>query len=64
MDDNRISEDEIAELMSREELVKARLHNTPIPLCRDDNRVRHHYENMLKRRLNFPSDLLSDYGKN
>lgn len=63
VDDNRIQVEGHADQTLRGELVKARLHNTPIPLCRDDNRIRHHYETMLKKRLNFPHDILADYGK-
>uniref|UniRef100_A0AC34QKW1 Peptidase metallopeptidase domain-containing protein n=1 Tax=Panagrolaimus sp. JU765 TaxID=591449 RepID=A0AC34QKW1_9BILA len=63
LDDNRIQIDGNTDQNLRGELVKARLHNTPIPLCRDDNRIRHHYETMLKKRLNFPHDILTDYGE-
>jgi hypothetical protein len=43
-------------------LIKAKLRNTAIPLCREDNKVRQHFETMLEKRLNFPRDIVSDYG--
>lgn len=63
MEDNRISFDNDVDQPSRESLLKAKLRNVAIPLCRDDNKVRQHFEMMLQKRLNFPRDIVGDYGR-
>uniref|UniRef100_A0AC35FB75 Peptidase metallopeptidase domain-containing protein n=1 Tax=Panagrolaimus sp. PS1159 TaxID=55785 RepID=A0AC35FB75_9BILA len=62
VDDNRIPFDTDIDQPSRETLIKAKLRNTAIPLCREDNKVRQHFETMLEKRLNFPRDIVTDYG--
>lgn len=40
---------------------EARLKNTIIPLCRNNNNVKFHLEHMLEQRLHFPIHLAEPY---
>ncbi|KAI1729095.1 matrixin domain-containing protein [Ditylenchus destructor] len=44
-----------------DELLREKLKRTVIPLCKSDNNVQKHLENMLVQRLGFPRQLAQDY---
>ncbi|KAI6176887.1 Macrophage metalloelastase [Aphelenchoides bicaudatus] len=43
------------------EMMRAKLKSTPIPVCREENNVQTHYEDMLIQRLHFPRELAKTY---
>lgn len=47
---------------SQSEMLRAKFRTTPIPVCREENNVQTHYEEMLVQRLQFPRDLAKSYG--
>lgn len=41
---------------------RRRIRNTLVPICREENQVQKHLENMLVHRLSFPGHLAKEYG--
>jgi hypothetical protein len=50
------------DIRSQSDMMRSKLRSISIPVCRDENNVKNHYEEMLIQRLQFPRDLAKTYG--
>lgn len=58
IDDNTFKFDSLSPI----EMMRTKLKNQPIPVCKSDNNVESQYQEMLAQKLHFPRELAKIYG--